>query len=164
MLIFKTSKGDVKIELYADKAPETVKNFMTYVNEGFFNGTIFHRVIKNFMVQGGGFDTGFKEKANHASIKNEADNGLSNKRGAIAMARTMEPHSAGSQFFINLVDNDYLDFQSATPRGYGYCVFGQVVEGMDVMDAIAKVKTGRRGMHDDVPVENVVVNSVEVVE
>ncbi|MBE6359674.1 MAG: peptidyl-prolyl cis-trans isomerase [Lentisphaerae bacterium] len=164
MIIIKTSKGDIKLELDAAAAPETVKNFLSYVEEGFYNGTIFHRVIPGFMIQGGGFDTDFKQKPTHAPIKNEAANQLPNKRGTIAMARTMAVDSATCQFFINLVDNDFLNFKAPIPQYYGYCVFGKVVEGMDVVDAIAQVETGSRGMHQDVPVENVSIISVESVE
>ena len=162
MVTLKTSKGDIKIELDADAAPETVKNFLAYVNEGFYNGTIFHRVIPGFMIQGGGFDTGFTQKPAKAPIKNEAANQLPNKRGTIAMARTQVVDSATCQFFINLVDNDFLNFKAPLPQYYGYCVFGKVVEGMEVVDAIAAVETSSRGMHQDVPVENVTI--LEAVE
>jgi peptidyl-prolyl cis-trans isomerase B (cyclophilin B) len=164
MIKINTSKGSIVLELDADKAPETVANFMQYVNDGFYNGTIFHRVIDGFMIQGGGMEPGMKEKSTGAPIKNEADNGLSNERGTIAMARTPDPHSATAQFFINVKDNNFLDFRAATPDGYGYCVFGKVVEGMDVVDAIKGVATGTAGYHQDVPVEDVVIESVEVVE
>ena len=157
MIIIKTSKGDIKLELDAAAAPETVKNFLSYVEEGFYNGTIFHRVIPGFMIQGGGFDTDFNQKPTHAPIKNEAANQLPNKRGTIAMARTMAVDSATCQFFINLVDNDFLNFRAPNPQGYGYCVFGKVVEGMDVVDKIAKVKTSSRGFHQDVPVDPVII-------
>jgi cyclophilin family peptidyl-prolyl cis-trans isomerase len=162
MLTIKTSLGDIKIELFEKEAPETVKNFLSYVKEGFYKDTIFHRVIPGFMVQGGGFDTGFIQKPTHAPVKNEAANQLANKRGTLAMARTMVVDSATSQFFINLVDNDFLNFRAPTPQFYGYCVFGKVTEGMEVVDAIAQVKTGNRGMHQDVPVENVTI--LDVVE
>ena len=154
MIIFHTNKGDIKIETFEDKAPETVKNFVEYCKEGFYNNTIFHRVINNFMIQGGGFEP--------APIKNEANNGLANERGTLAMARTMDPHSATAQFFINVVDNDYLNFRSADANGYGYCVFAKVVDGMDVVDQIKAVKTGRSGMHSDVPVEDVIIENVTV--
>lgn len=157
MIIISTSKGDIKLELDAAAAPVTVKNFIEYVKDGFYNGTIFHRVIPGFMIQGGGFDTDFVQKPAKAPIKNEAANQLPNKRGTIAMARTQVVDSATCQFFINLVDNDFLNFKAPLPQYYGYCVFGKVVEGMDVVDAIAQVATGSRGMHQDVPVENVVI-------
>ncbi|WP_276893763.1 peptidylprolyl isomerase B [Frischella perrara] len=162
MIIFHTNKGDIKIETFEDKAPETVKNFVEYCKEGFYNNTIFHRVINNFMIQGGGFEPGMKQKKTKAPIKNEANNGLANERGTLAMARTMDPHSATAQFFINVVDNDYLNFRSADANGYGYCVFAKVVNGMDVVDQIKAVKTGRSGMHSDVPVEDVIIENVTV--
>jgi peptidyl-prolyl cis-trans isomerase B (cyclophilin B) len=157
MVTLKTNYGDIKLELFADAAPKTVANFLEYVKSGFYNGTLFHRVIDNFMIQGGGFDQNFKQKATRTPIENEADNGLSNEIGTIAMARTMDPHSATAQFFINVANNDFLDFRAPTPSHFGYCVFGKVTEGMEVVDKIAKVKTGRRGMHADVPEENVVI-------
>ena len=153
-----TTHGNIVIELDADKAPETVKNFLSYVNDGFYDGTIFHRVIKNFMIQGGGFQPGMKEKQTQAPIKNEADNGLPNVRGSIAMARTNDPHSATAQFFINHADNAFLNHTSPTGQGWGYCVFGNVTEGMDTVDAIAAVATGNAGFHADVPVEDVIIN------
>ena len=162
MLTIKTSKGDIQIELFEKEAPETVKNFLSYVKDGFYKNTIFHRVIPGFMIQGGGFDTDFNQKATKAPVKNEAANQVSNKRGTLAMARTMVVDSATSQFFINLVDNDFLDFKAPIPQYYGYCVFGKVVSGMEVVDAIAQVATGSRGMHQDVPTENVVI--LDVVE
>lgn len=162
MIIFHTNKGDIKIKTFEDKAPETVKNFVEYCKEGFYNNTIFHRVINNFMIQGGGFESGMKQKKTKAPIKNEANNGLANERGTLAMARTMDPHSATAQFFINVVDNDYLNFRSADANGYGYCVFAKVVDGMDVVDQIKAVKTGRSGMHSDVPVEDVIIENVTV--
>ncbi len=155
MVILKTSKGDLKIELYPAKAPDTVKNFLQYVDDGFFNGTIFHRVISGFMVQGGGFTKDMQQKPTRAPVKNEAGNGLKNARGTLAMARTGDPHSATAQFFINVVDNDFLNYTSPDPRGYGYCVFGKVVEGLEVVDAIKSVRTGNRGGHQDVPMEPV---------
>ena len=164
MITFKTNLGDIKIELDFDKAPITAKNFQQYAEDGFYNGTIFHRVIKGFMAQGGGFGPGMAEKDTREPIKNEANNGLGNKRGTLAMARTMEPHSASSQFFINLVDNGFLDFRSETPDGWGYCVFGKVTEGMDIVDKIAGVKTGRFGFHQDVPVEDVLIEKAEIIE
>ncbi|MBR2344544.1 MAG: peptidyl-prolyl cis-trans isomerase [Lentisphaeria bacterium] len=161
MVIIKTSKGDIKLELFEKEAPETVKNFLSYIKDGFYKDTIFHRVIPGFMIQGGGFDTGFTQKPTREPIKNEAANQVANKRGTIAMARTMVVDSATSQFFINLVDNDFLNYRAPMPQLYGYCVFGKVTEGMEVVDAIAQVKTGNRGMHQDVPVENVVILDIE---
>ncbi|WP_041366887.1 peptidylprolyl isomerase [Methylophaga frappieri] len=152
-----TSMGDIVIELNKDKAPNTVANFISYVEDGFYNGTIFHRVIENFMIQGGGFTESFQQKQTQAAIENEADNGLTNKRGAIAMARTNDPHSATAQFFINTVDNDFLDFKNKTSTGWGYAVFGEVIEGMDVVDKIRTVDTTMRGPHQDVPAEDVVI-------
>ncbi len=160
-----TTKGVVVIELYPDKAPKTVENFLRYVNAGKYDGTIFHRVIKRFMNQGGGFTPDFKKVETFAPIKNEADNGLKNKRGTIAMARTGDPNSATNQFFINTVDNTFLDHTGKTPRGWGYCVFGTVVDGMNVMDRIAKVPTGARGpFQQDVPLEDIVIQKVSVIE
>lgn len=161
MVMMSTSLGDIKIELYQDKAPITVQNFLSYVNDGFFDGTIFHRVIPNFMVQGGGFTQDMQQKPTKAPIKNEADNGLKNDVGTIAMARTGVVDSATSQFFINQADNDFLNHGS---RDFGYAVFGKVVEGMDVVNKIAGVKTGRLGPFQDVPLEPVLINSVRVVE
>ncbi len=157
----KTNFGDIVIELFEAEAPVTVKNFLSYVDSGFFNGTIFHRVIPGFMIQGGGFDTSFVQKDTLDPIRNESDNQISNARGTIAMARTSIPDSATSQFFINLVDNDFLDFKAPTPAHCGYCVFGKVTSGMETVDAIAGVKTGVRMPHADVPVENVEIISVE---
>jgi len=162
MIKINTNKGSISIELDAEKAPISAENFAQYVRDGFYDGTIFHRVIPGFMVQGGGMQPGMKEKETRASIKNEADNGLKNDRGTIAMARTPDPHSASSQFFINLKDNGFLNFSSATPNGWGYCVFGKVTDGMDVVDAIEKVATGSAGHHQDVPVEDVIIESVTV--
>ncbi|RKS87804.1 peptidyl-prolyl cis-trans isomerase B (cyclophilin B) [Orbus hercynius] len=162
MIIFHTNKGDIKIETFDDKAPETVKNFIEYCKEGFYDNTIFHRVINNFMIQGGGFEQGMKQKKTKAPIKNEADNGLKNEKGTLAMARTADPHSASAQFFINVVDNDYLNFRSADVNGFGYCVFAKVIEGFDVVEQIKSVKTGRNGMHSDVPVEDIIIKSVTV--
>jgi len=160
-----TTKGVVVIELYPDKAPKTVENFLRYVNAGKYDGTIFHRVIKRFMNQGGGFTPDFKKVETFAPIKNEADNGLKNKRGTIAMARTSDPNSATNQFFVNTVDNTFLDHTSKTPRGWGYCVFGTVVDGMNVMDRIAKVPTGASGpFQQDVPLEDIVIQKVSVIE
>ena len=162
MIILKTSLGDIKIEIDFDNAPVSAKNFQQYVEEGHYNGTIFHRVIKGFMAQGGGFAPGLEEKESRASIKNEANNGVSNKRGTLAMARTQEPHSASAQFFINLSDNDFLDFTAENVQGWGYCVFGEVIEGMDIIDKMALVETGRRGAHDDVPKDEIIIESTEV--
>jgi cyclophilin family peptidyl-prolyl cis-trans isomerase len=157
-----TNMGDIRIELNADKAPISTKNFLDYVNEGHYDGLIFHRVIPGFMIQGGGFDAGMSQKKTKSAIKNEAGNGLKNVVGSIAMARTNVVDSATSQFFINVKDNDFLNHKNTSPDGYGYAVFGQVVEGMDVVQTIEKVKTGNRGMHQDVPVQAVVINSVKV--
>lgn len=162
MITFKTNLGDIKIELDFENAPKTAENFKQYCQEGFYNGTIFHRVIKGFMAQGGGFESGMGEKTTREAIENEANNGLSNKRGTLAMARTQDPHSASAQFFINLVDNGFLDFKNESVQGWGYCVFGQVVEGMEVVDKMTLVETGRFGFHDDVPKEEIIVESVEV--
>ena len=162
MVKIHTTKGVITLNLFADKAPETVQNFLDYAKEGFYDGTIFHRVIDGFMIQGGGMEPGMKEKATNKPINNEASNGLSNTRGTIAMARTPNPHSATSQFFINVADNTFLDFKSPTPDGYGYCVFGEVTDGMDVVDAIKDVATTSFGMHQDVPAEDVVITKVEV--
>ncbi len=159
-----TSLGVITIQLNPEKAPISAANFLTYVKEGFYDGTIFHRVIPDFMAQGGGFDTSFTQKAVHAPIKNEANNGLANKRGTIAMARTNVPDSATGQFFINLKDNTFLNHTSPTPSGWGYAVFGEVIEGMDVVDAMAKAPTGNRGGHQDVPKTDIVVEKAEVVE
>lgn len=160
-VVLDTSKGEIVIELFADKAPETVQNFLAYVDAKFYDGTIFHRVIPNFMIQGGGFSADMNQKSTNDPIENEADNGLKNLRGTIAMARTGDPHSATGQFFINNVDNDFLNFKSKTPQGWGYAVFGKVVEGIEVVDAISAVKTKTEGMYQDVPAEAVVINSVK---
>ena len=160
-----TSMGDIMLELDAEKAPNTAANFVAYVEDGFYDGLIFHRVIPGFMVQGGGMNPDMSEKANkRAPIKNEANNGLKNDRGTIAMARTGDPHSASSQFFINLKDNDFLNFTSETQAGWGYAVFGKVTDGMDVVDAIEKVKTGNHGPHGDVPLEAVTITKMSVVK
>lgn len=164
MITLHTNHGDIKLQMFADKAPETVANFIQYAKDGFFNGTIFHRVIDGFMIQGGGFDEKMVQKPTRAAIKNEANNGLSNKAGTIAMARTSDPHSATGQFFINVNDNTFLDFRAESMQGWGYCVFGEVVEGMDVVNAIKGVNTRNHGMHQDVPVDNVVIQSVTVEE
>ncbi len=164
MVTFHTNHGDIVINTFADKAPVTVENFLNYCREGFYDNTIFHRVINGFMVQGGGFEPGMRQKDTKATIKNEANNGLKNTRGTLAMARTNDPHSATAQFFINVVDNDFLNFRGENAQGWGYCVFAEVAEGMNVVDKIKAVKTGRSGMHQDVPVEDVVINSVTVSE
>ena len=153
-----TSKGKIVLELYADKAPETVKNFLAYVDAGYYNNTIFHRVIPNFMIQGGGFTADMQKKQTRAPIRNEADNGLSNQRGTIAMARTQDPHSASAQFFINTKDNDFLNHNGRTAQGWGYAVFGHVVEGMQVVDNISKVRTVTQGRFRDVPAEYVIIS------
>lgn len=152
---FETSHGDFTVEVDAETAPISAENFLRYVDEGFYDGTIFHRVIPGFMVQGGGFDAAMEHKSGHAPIKNEAQNGLKNLRGTLAMARTNDLHSATSQFFVNLVDNDFLNNR---PGNFGYAVFGRIAGGIDVIDKIAKVKTGRRHGHDDVPAESVLIN------
>ncbi len=157
----KTTAGTITIELYPDKAPKTVENFLAYVDAGFYNGTVFHRVIKGFMIQGGGFTRGMKQKETRPPIPNEADNGLKNERGTIAMARTYQPHSATSQFFINLVDNRFLDFKDKSLKGWGYCVFGKVIDGMDAVDTIAKLPTGSRHGMRNVPLEDAVILSVK---
>jgi cyclophilin family peptidyl-prolyl cis-trans isomerase len=157
-----TNMGDIRIELNADKAPLSTKNFLEYANEGYYDGLIFHRVIPGFMIQGGGFDSGMSQKKTKSPIKNEAGNGLKNVTGSIAMARTNVVDSATAQFFINVKDNDFLDHKNTSTDGYGYAVFGQVIEGMDVVHSIEKVKTGNRGMHQDVPAQAVVINSVKV--
>jgi len=157
-----TSKGNIRIELDAEKAPITTKNFLDYVNEGYFDGLIFHRVIPGFMIQGGGFDSGMSQKKAKSPIKNEAGNGLKNVTGSIAMARTNVVDSATAQFFINVKDNEFLNHKNTSADGYGYAVFGQVIEGMDVVQTIEKVKTSNRGMHQDVPVEAVLIHSVKV--
>jgi peptidyl-prolyl cis-trans isomerase B (cyclophilin B) len=158
-VLMKTSLGDITLELYPDKAPLTVKNFLSYVDEHFYDGTIFHRVIKGFMIQGGGYTIDFSEKLTKPSIENEAWNGLKNARGTIAMARTTEPHSATCQFFINHADNSFLDHRNKTAEGYGYCVFGKVVDGLDVVDEIANVKTMTKYSHQDVPRETIKIKS-----
>lgn len=157
-----TSMGDIVIALDAEKAPATVSNFLGYVNSGFYNGTIFHRVIDGFMIQGGGFSEDFERKKTEAPIRNEADNGLKNVRGSIAMARTSDPHSATSQFFINVADNENLDYRSSTGRGWGYAVFGRVVEGMSVVDEIRKVRTTLKGPYRDVPVTPIVIKQAVI--
>jgi cyclophilin family peptidyl-prolyl cis-trans isomerase len=163
VLMIETSMGNIKIELFADEAPITVANFLTYTDDKFYDGTIFHRVMKNFMIQGGGFEPGMKQKRTRAEIKNESGNGLPNKRGTLAMARTSAPNSASSQFFINVVDNAFLDKQNAQD-GVGYCVFGRVLDGMDVVDKIVGVPVANAGPHEKVPVQDVLIKSVRRIE
>lgn len=160
MIKLHTTAGVITLEMYPDKAPNTVANFEQYVKDGFYDGTIFHRVIDNFMIQGGGFEVGMNQKKTRDSIENEADNGLSNEVGTIAMARTSDPHSASAQFFINVKNNEFLDFRSPTRDGWGYCVFGKVVDGMDAVNAIKGVKTAQQ----DIPVEDVIIEKAEIVE
>jgi len=164
MVEMHTSKGLITLELDAEKAPVTVANFIEYVKSGHFDGTIFHRVIPGFVIQGGGMESGMKEKPTQPPIENEADNGLKNVTGSICMARTNDPHSATSQFFINLKDNQFLDHSGKNPQGWGYAVFGQVTDGMDVVEAIAAVQTGNAGLHQDVPVEDIVVEKVIIAD
>jgi peptidyl-prolyl cis-trans isomerase B (cyclophilin B) len=164
MITLHTTLGDITLELDAEKAPATVANFLAYAKDGFFDGTIFHRVIDNFMIQGGGMLADMSQKQTKAPVKNEADNGLKNAKGTIAMARTNDPHSATAQFFINVSDNEFLNHKSPTPQGWGYAVFGKVVSGMDVVEKIKGVKTGRRGYHDDVPVETIAIERVTIAE
>ena len=161
-VLLKTNKGDITLTLDAVKAPKTVANFLAYVKSGHYDGTIFHRVIDNFMIQGGGMAPGMKQKPTQAEIENEANNGLKNVNGSVAMARTNEPHSASSQFFINVNDNDFLNHTAPTAQGWGYAVFGEVSDGMDVVNAIRKVKTGSSGFHQDVPTEDVVIEKASV--
>lgn len=163
-VLIETTSGDILLELFADKAPRTVENFLSYVKEGFYANTIFHRVIKDFIIQGGGLTMRMEQKPTHAPIANEADNGLANTRGTVAMARTSDPHSATAQFFINTVDNNFLNFSSPTGQGWGYCVFGQVADGMDVVDKIAKEKTTTLGTYDDVPVSAVLITNISLFE
>jgi len=163
-VLLETTAGALTLELDQEKAPVSVENFVSYVKDGFYDGTIFHRVIGNFMVQGGGFSEEMRQKKTKAPIQNEADNGLKNVRGSIAMARTQDVHSATAQFFINVVDNSFLDHQSKTSMGYGYAVFGRVVEGMDTIESIRKVKTGNRAGHQDVPIEPVIINRASLIE
>ncbi len=162
MITLHTNFGDIELSLDSEKAPKTAANFKQYAEDGFYNGTIFHRVINGFMIQGGGFDSDMQQKDTRSPIENEADNGLSNDLGTIAMARTMDPHSASAQFFINIKDNDFLNHKSKDMNGWGYCVFGKVTAGMDVVDKIKAVKTGSAGPHSDVPVEPVTIESVTV--
>src|SRR5690554_3542447 len=162
MIVFYTNYGDMHIELDFGKAPTTAANFLGYARRGFYNDTIFHRVIDNFMVQGGGFSSGMKQKDNENSIPNEADNGLTNDVGTLAMARTSDPHSAGSQFFINVADNSFLNHRDKTPQGWGYAVFGRVTEGMDVVNQIKKCPTGYVAGHQDVPLDEVVITGTQI--
>ena len=164
MIIFNTNHGPISIELNSEKAPKSAENFLQYAEEGFYNGTIFHRVIDGFMIQGGGFEPGMSQKANHDPIDNEADNGLSNLTGTLAMARTAEPHSATSQFFINVSDNFFLDHRGKTAQGWGYAVFGKVVDGMDVVNKIKSCQTASRAGHQDVPVDDIIIESTDVTE
>ena len=163
LVVMETSLGPIKIELDGDKAPVTVANFLGYVDDKYYDNTIFHRVIDGFMVQGGGMEPGMKQKATRAPIANEAGNGLKNKRYTVAMARTNEPHSATAQFFINVADNDFLDHKGPSPQGWGYCVFGRVTAGQDVVDRIKGVPTANRGLHQNVPKEDVVIKRAEEV-
>ncbi len=162
MVKLHTNYGVITLELDADKAPVTVANFIQYVKDGFYDGTIFHRIIKGFMAQGGGMQTGMQEKSTTKPIKNEADNGLKNDKGTIAMARTMDPHSATAQFFINLSDNDFLNYSAPTDQGWGYAVFGKVTDGMEVVMKLGEVETGNSGHHQDVPVDEVFIEKVEL--
>ncbi|WP_136247012.1 peptidylprolyl isomerase [Halomonas borealis] len=162
MIILQTNFGDIHIALNHDKAPKTAANFEQYVRDGFYDNTLFHRVIDGFMVQGGGFDLDFNQKPTRDPIENEADNGLTNTRGTLAMARTQDPHSASSQFFISVADNDFLNHRGKNLQGWGYCVFAEVVQGMDVVDRIKDVATTRRGMHADVPAEDVIIQRAYV--
>jgi peptidyl-prolyl cis-trans isomerase B (cyclophilin B) len=163
MVRLHTNHGTIALELDTARAPQTVANFLEYVKSGHYDNTMFHRVIDGFMIQGGGFEPGMRQKPTRAPVQNEADNGLRNERYTIAMARTSDPHSASAQFFINVADNAFLDHTSPTAKGWGYCVFGRVVEGTEVVDAIGKVKTGTRGMHQDVPLDDVVIERAELV-
>lgn len=163
MILLETTLGNITLELFETDAPLTTANFKQYVEDGFYNGTIFHRVIDGFMIQGGGFEPGMIQKDTRDPIANEASNGLANNRGTIAMARTMDPHSATAQFFINVTDNDFLNFRSETPDGFGYCVFGRVFDGMDVIDAIKAVDTTHRAGHSDVPRDDVIINKASVI-
>jgi peptidyl-prolyl cis-trans isomerase B (cyclophilin B) len=164
MVIIRTTFGEIKLELDADKAPKTVANFLSYARDGFYDGTIFHRVIDNFMIQGGGFDTEMEQKTNGEPIENEADNGLKNDFGTVAMARTTDPHSATAQFFINVKDNDFLNHSGKNMQGWGYTVFGKVTEGNEVLDKIRAVPTGSRNGHTDVPTDPVIIEAIQIVE
>ena len=163
MVVLHTNFGDITIKMLTDKAPKTVANFLQYVEDGFYSNTLFHRVIDGFMVQGGGVEPGMVEKDNRDAIQNEANNGVSNVIGTLAMARTNDPHSATSQFFINVSNNHFLDFKSETPSGWGYCVFAEVVDGMDVVNKIKGVSVGQFGYHGDVPKEDVLIESAEII-
>lgn len=160
-VIIETSVGDIEVELNSEKAPKSVENFLKYVDSGFYHGTIFHRVIKDFMIQGGGFDKDMQQKKTRDPIKNEANNGLKNEKGTLAMARTNDPHSATSQFFINTVDNEYLDFKSETPTGWGYAVFAKVTDGMSVVNRIQNAKTGNLSGHQNVPMDTITIKSIK---
>jgi len=164
MITLHTNHGDITLELDFEKAPKTAENFANYAKDGFYEGTVFHRVIDGFMIQGGGMDADMNEKQTGAPIENEANNGLKNARGSIAMARTQDPHSATAQFFINVSDNDFLNHSAPTVHGWGYCVFGKVTDGMDVVDKIRGVKTGNKGYHQDVPVDPIVIEKVTVAD
>ncbi|MFT8230761.1 peptidylprolyl isomerase [Pseudomonas guariconensis] len=159
-----TNHGDIVLQLDGEKAPKTVENFVQYVKDGHYNSTVFHRVINNFMIQGGGFEAGMKQKPTRSPIQNEADNGLKNAKYSIAMARTMEPHSASAQFFINVADNDFLNHSGKNVQGWGYAVFGEVIEGRDVVDAIKGVATGSKAGHQDVPKDDVIIEKAEIIE
>jgi peptidyl-prolyl cis-trans isomerase B (cyclophilin B) len=161
MVVLHTNYGDIKLELDAERAPKTVANFLQYVRDGHFDNTVFHRVIDGFMIQGGGFSPGMQQKATREPVANEANNGLPNAKYSVAMARTNDPHSASAQFFINVADNAFLNHKSPTPQGWGYCVFGKVAAGFDVVDKIKGVRTGNRGFHQDVPMEDVVITKAE---
>lgn len=163
-VLLKTNHGDITIELNTEAAPVSCENFVQYVKDGHYDGTIFHRVIPGFMIQGGGFESGMSQKPTRDEIKNEANNGLGNDLGTVAMARTPDPHSASSQFFINLSKNDFLNFKDESTQGWGYCVFGKTVDGMDAVKSIAAVSTGNSGHHGDVPVEDVIIEKAEIVE
>lgn len=163
MILFETTLGNITIELFETDAPDTTANFKAYVEDGFYDGTIFHRVIDGFMIQGGGFEPGMSQKKTKAPIKNEAANGLANNRGTLAMARTMDPHSATAQFFINVANNDFLNFRSETPDGFGYCVFGRVHDGMETVDAIRAVQTTHRAGHSDVPADDVIITKATII-
>ena len=164
LIELQTSAGNIKIQLDEEKAVKTVENFINYINKGHYDGTIFHRVIKGFMIQGGGFNENMVQKNAAQTIENEANNGLKNVKYSIAMARTSDPHSASAQFFINCGDNESLNFKSPTSNGWGYAVFGQVIEGTEIVDSIEKAKTSRKGSHDDVPVENIIINKIIFIE
>jgi peptidyl-prolyl cis-trans isomerase B (cyclophilin B) len=164
MVELHTNHGVIKLELDAEKAPKSVENFLNYVKAGHYDNTVFHRVIDGFMIQGGGFEPGMKQKPTEAPITNEANNGLKNVNGSIAMARTNDPHSATAQFFINVNDNDFLNHSSPTPQGWGYAVFGKVVDGLDIVEKIKKVKTGSKGFHQDVPADDVIIEKAVIVD